>query len=199
MSGLLLDCTFGSRKDTFSKAMVSLLDDPAGFDDAMDEKVAHFRDDKKHHRSLSDVLAIIASARLAPRAQEYAFDVYDIIALAEADVHGETKDRVHFHEVGSGSAIAAICRACAAIDLLDPDVILSTEICTGFGYVDCAHGRLAIPAPATANILEGLPVFEGDIEGELTTPTGAALVKFFASGYIDRSEAVPDLIEVLVG
>lgn len=109
--------------------------------------------------------------------------VYTRIAQAEAQVHGRPVDLVHFHEVGALDAVADITAVCYAMHLLSPDRVVVSPICTGFGYTNCAHGRLPVPAPATAILLEGASVRAGQVEGELCTPTGAALLTEFAGEY----------------
>jgi uncharacterized protein (DUF111 family) len=90
---------------------------------------------------------------------------------------------VHFHEVGSMDAVADAAAVCMLMDRLSPEAVIVSDIHVGAGFVKCAHGVLPVPAPATANILAGLPVYGGEVQGELCTPTGAALVKYFAQKY----------------
>ncbi len=139
-----------------------------------------------HHRSLPEVLEIIRSLNISDRVKEHAVAIYTIIASAEAEAHGVPVGEVHFHEVGMLDAIADVVGACALIERLSPDRIEASPLRTGHGYVQCAHGSLPIPAPATAIILKGIPTYAGDIEGEFTTPTGAAIVKHFAEEYGPR-------------
>src|SRR5690606_20124694 len=98
------------------------------------------------------------------------------LAEAEAKVHGTTVQKVHFHEVGAVDSIADIVGSAIAWDLLGVERVVSSPIPTGAGFVEIAHGRCAIPAPATAELLKGLPLAPSSVEGELTTPTGAAIV-----------------------
>ncbi|MBR0113079.1 MAG: nickel pincer cofactor biosynthesis protein LarC [Clostridia bacterium] len=109
--------------------------------------------------------------------------VYSILAQAESSVHGVPVEEIHFHEIGTADALADITAACLAINELAPDEIVVSPVRTGFGKVKCAHGILPVPAPAAARILEGIPTYAGDIEGELCTPTGAALLKYFATRF----------------
>lgn len=92
-------------------------------------------------------------------------------------------EHIHFHELGTMDAVADICAACLMVEELKVDKIIFSPICTGYGRVKCAHGLMPVPAPATTLILEGIPCFAGEIEGELCTPTGAALAKCFASEF----------------
>lgn len=141
------------------------------------------------HHSLDEVRAVIDALNVSARVRKDALAVYDILADAEAHAHDTSVDQVHFHEVGNAYAIAYIVAFCMLIEILDPSEIVATPIATGFGFVECAHGRLPIPAPATANVLQGLPTIKGEIEAELTTPTGAAMVRHFAGRYVSEAEA----------
>lgn len=109
--------------------------------------------------------------------------VFGILADAESRVHGVPVSEIHFHEVGTMDAIADIASVCMLIDRLEVGKIIASPVTTGFGEVRCAHGILPVPAPATANILKGIPVKSGDIRGEMCTPTGAALVRYFAGSF----------------
>ena len=100
-----------------------------------------------------------------------------VIGEAEAKVHGTTIQKVHFHEVGAVDSIADVVGAAIGFDLLGIDHVFASQIPTGHGFIQIAHGRTSIPAPATAEILAGVPLADADIQGELTTPTGAAIVK----------------------
>lgn len=142
------------------------------------------------HSSLSNVLNFIDGTQFSASVKDSAKAVYDVIAAAEAKVHGATKDTVHFHEVGQKRAIACIVCACALFEKLAADEIVFSHINTGYGTVQCAHGEVSVPAPATAVILEGIPHFyNGDIAPcELCTPSGVALVKHFASSFIESKD-----------
>ena len=139
--------------------------------------------DHTHHRHLADVAEIIAGLNLPEEVKRDALAVYRSVAAAESAVHGEPVDEVHFHELGMMDAIADVCAACLLTHLLGVERVTATRVCTGFGTVRCAHGLLPVPAPATARLLEGLPCFAGTMEGELCTPTGAALVRHLAQDY----------------
>lgn len=136
-----------------------------------------------HHRSLADIGKMIDHLTLSDKVRTDSKAVYKIIADAESKAHGTDVTEVHFHEVGTMDAVADIVMSCMLIERLCPDKVIASSVCTGFGHVSCAHGILCVPAPATAYILEDIPSYEGDIEAELCTPTGAALVKYFADEY----------------
>lgn len=153
-----------------------------------DEQQAHGEHHHEHH-SLADVMGVIGSIKASEKVKKDAAEIYSIIAEAESKVHGKPPAEVHFHEVGSLDAIADIVGICMLIEKLAPEQIIASPLRTGYGSVKCAHGVLPVPAPATANILVGMPVFAGDEEGEFTTPTGAAAVKHFA----DRYENMPSM------
>jgi uncharacterized protein (TIGR00299 family) protein len=110
-------------------------------------------------------------------------DVYAKIAEAESIAHGKPVAEIHFHEVGALDAIADIAATCYLMQSLRPCTVTASNVNTGSGTVLCAHGEMPVPAPATAAILEGVPVSAGHIEGELCTPTGAALLKHFADEF----------------
>ena len=139
-----------------------------------------------HHYSLGDVQAIIQSMALPDAVKVQAQSVYDAIAAAESRAHGQNVDMIHFHEVGALDAIADVVGACYALYLLAPDHVVVSPVRTGYGQVRCAHGIMPVPAPATAFLLEGIPCYAGDIEGEMCTPTGAALLRTFADAFEQR-------------
>jgi uncharacterized protein (DUF111 family) len=151
---------------------------------------AHHHHHDHHH--LFDIHQIVDKLDLPFRVKTHVREVYYLIAEAEAKVHGEPMEHIHFHELGTMDAVADISAACLMIDLLQPDRIVATPICTGFGAIQCAHGILPVPAPATAVILEGVPSFAGEIEGELSTPTGTALIRRFAQDYSQQPPMVVD-------
>jgi uncharacterized protein (TIGR00299 family) protein len=151
----------------------------------------HHSEDHHHHSgdhhhgsgSLSDVLGVIGKLNVSDFVREQAAEVYSLLAGAEAAVHGVPVDLVHFHEVGALDAVADIVGVCLLMERLAPDTVIASRIHVGTGTVRCAHGVLPVPAPATAELLKGLPVTAGDIEGELCTPTGAALIRHFTSSF----------------
>lgn len=132
--------------------------------------------EEKEHRYLTDVVAILARGKLTDRQRELASRIFGRLAEAEATAHGMALDRVHFHEVGALDSIADIVGTAIALDLLNVGRITSRSVPTGQGMVKCAHGLMPIPAPGTAALLQGVPLAACNIKGELTTPTGAAIL-----------------------
>ena len=135
------------------------------------------------HRNLADIETIVSNMDIPGTVRENIMKVYRVIAQAESHAHNRPVEEVHFHEVGSMDAVADITAFCLLLSELAPDRILASPVRTGFGEVKCAHGILPVPAPATAWILRDIPVYAGDIRGELCTPTGAALLKCFAEDF----------------
>lgn len=135
------------------------------------------------HAGLSEIRERIDALPLPEDVRRNAKMVYARIAAAEAHVHGTTIDQIHFHEVGSLDAVADVVGVCLLMHELAPEEVVVSPIRVGYGQVRCAHGVLPVPAPATAVLLEGAPVYAGDIPGEMCTPTGAALLTHFATRY----------------
>ena len=224
MKTLYLECNAGASGDMMLGALAGLLDDPkeletilgsAGIPGIRAEvekgetfgiagtRVHVFVDGEEeghhghhhHHRSLSNVIGIIEGLNVSEKVREDAVAVYRLIADAEAEAHGVPVDLVHFHEVGALDAVADIVGTCMLIEKLGAERIIASPVRTGFGQVNCAHGLLPIPAPATASLLKGIPAYAGKEEGEFCTPTGAALLKHFASAFTN----MPDMIYEKVG
>lgn len=139
-----------------------------------------------HHSSLSHIYGLIDSLNVSRQVKENAKTVYKIIAEGEGYVHGREITDIHFHEVGTADAVADIVGCCMLMEEIGAEKITASAVRTGFGQVSCAHGILPVPAPATAHILRGIPQYSGDIEGEMCTPTGAALLKHFSEGFGER-------------
>jgi len=140
-------------------------------------------DAAKPHRHLSHILELIDRAGIGDRAKRDAAAVFRKLGDAEAGVHGVPVEKVHFHEVGAVDSIADIVGACVALNLLGVDEVRVSAINVGSGTVKTEHGILPVPAPATAALLMGKPIYARGPEMELTTPTGAALVATLASGF----------------
>ena len=146
----------------------------------------HDHEHHSHHHSSTpaDVSVLIKGLDLPDGVKSDALSVYELLAEAESSVHGTTVQDIHFHEVGTKDAIADIVGVCLLINMISPDKIIVSPINVGSGMVKCAHGILPVPAPATAYLLKGVPSYSDDeIETELCTPTGAALVKYFADEF----------------
>ena len=137
------------------------------------------------HRSLRDIEQIVETLPVPAQVKQDILAVYKLIAQAESHAHGKPVAEIHFHEVGTMDAIADITAVCLLMHKLAPVNVIASPIRTGKGFVRCAHGILPVPAPATAYILQGVPIYGGNIEGELCTPTGAALLKHFATSLGD--------------
>ena len=136
-----------------------------------------------HHGCLADIRGIVSGLPLPTMVKLDILAVYEEIAQAESHVHGVPVEHIHFHEVGTMDAIADVTAVCLLLHRLAPDKIIASPVHVGSGQVRCAHGILPVPAPATAYLLRGIPIYGGSIDGELCTPTGAALLKHFATEF----------------
>lgn len=148
-----------------------------------------------HHSSLHDIEHIVCGHLNIPdQVKQDVMAVYGLIAEAESHAHGVPVTEIHFHEVGTMDAIADITAVCLLMNKIAPDQVIVSPVHVGSGHVHCAHGILPVPAPATAYILNGVPMYGGAVKGELCTPTGAALLKHFATRFGDmpvmRTEAI---------
>lgn len=142
-----------------------------------DHDRAHDGGHRHEHRGMAEIGAIIDAADMTDRAKEIARAVFAVIAEAEARAHGVSVDQVHFHEVGAVDSIADIVAIAAALDSLDVDDVVVSDLVEGTGTVRCQHGIIPVPVPAVVNIAaaHGLPLRITDVRGELVTPTGAAV------------------------
>ena len=147
----------------------------------------HHHHEHHHHSSMHDIENIISHLDVPERVKKSAVEVYKHIAAAESEAHGRPVEEIHFHEVGAMDAVADVTGVCLALAELAPERVIASPVNVGSGTVRCAHGILPVPAPATANILKGVPYYSGDIKTELCTPTGAALLKNFVSEFTDMS------------
>ena len=132
---------------------------------------------------MEEIAHIIGHLDVSSHVKEDALAVYRLIAEAESKAHGRPVSQVHFHEVGALDAVADVVGVCLLMEAIGADAVVASPIHVGSGQVRCAHGILPVPAPATAHILQGVPVYGGAVRGELCTPTGAALIKHFASSF----------------
>ena len=169
--------------------------------------------DRQPHRHLKTILDILAASALPENVQDRAGRVFQRLAEAEARVHGTTIEEVHFHEVGAVDAIVDVVGAVLALELLGVERVFCSPIPTGSGTITCDHGAMPVPAPATAELLKGVPLARSDELGELTTP--AAVLTTLAEGFGPRPEMtirsigcgagtregarLPNLLRVLVG
>ena len=153
------------------------------------EHHSHDHDHGHSHTGIAGIRHIVADhLDLPENVREDILSVYDIIADAESRAHGVPVTEVHFHEVGTMDAIADVTAVCLLMDRIKPQKTAASPVNVGGGTVRCAHGIIPVPAPATANILEGIPSYSGDIKSELCTPTGAALLKYFVEEFTDMPE-----------
>jgi len=210
MKTLYFDCFAGCSGDMIMGALVSSGVDPRRLVDQLEllglsgwkidfERVdrsgisstyARVQTAHEHaHRHLSDIHKIIYQSGLKQSVKERAALVFSRLAEAEARVHNQPIEKIHFHEVGAIDAIIDICGAAIGFDLLGVDNFISSPLRVGFGMTEMAHGRFPIPPPAVAELLKGKPVYAGDIEGEFVTPTGAAII----TSVCDRFENIPVL------
>ena len=136
-----------------------------------------------HHGSMEAIEDIVSGLPIPTTVKLNVLAVYHLIAEAESQVHGVPVKQIHFHEIGSMDAVADITAVCLLLHELKPDRIVVSPVHVGSGTVRCAHGVLPVPAPATALLLRDIPVYGGEIPGELCTPTGAALLAYFADSF----------------
>ena len=140
------------------------------------------------HRNLIDIYDIINSSKLNNNVKERAKKIFMTVAEAEAKVHGTTIDKIHFHEVGAIDSIVDIVGASILLDLLCIDKVYATPVPLGSGFIKCAHGIIPAAAPATVEILKNTPVKLNHVEGECTTPTGAAIIKSICDTFVSEFE-----------
>jgi len=138
------------------------------------------------HGSYSDIEHMISHLDVSDTVKKNALGVYELLAEAESRAHGVPVSQIHFHEVGEMDAVTDIVGVCMLIEELNPDEILCSPVNVGSGYVSCSHGILPVPAPATATVLKGVPTYSDQTKGELCTPTGAAILKYFAREFCER-------------
>lgn len=150
------------------------------------QEEGHDRHHEHHHHehhSLVDIEAMIDGFSLPQAVRESAKSTYGLIAQAESEAHGVDVGEVHFHEVGALDAVVDVTGVCYLLHLLSPEAVCASTVTVGSGTIHTAHGLLPVPAPATARLLAGVPVTAGDIEAEMCTPTGAALLRTFARSF----------------
>ncbi len=143
----------------------------------------HEHHEHHHHSGMHEIGHIVEDLNVPEGVKRDVLAVYNLIAEAESHVHGKGMDEIHFHEVGTLDAVADVTAVCLLMHMLAPERVVASSIHVGSGSVRCAHGILPVPAPATAWLLRDCPIYGGTIDGELCTPTGAALLKYFVSEF----------------
>jgi len=141
-------------------------------------------------RHYSEIKALVQNSPLSQNVREKSLEIFERLAIAESEIHGQPKEKVHFHELGGIDAIVDIVGTALCLEYLGIEKIVSSRIPLGNGFVSCQHGTLPVPAPATLSILKGIPVYGTEIPHELVTPTGAAIIASIA----DSFEEIPDII-----
>lgn len=150
--------------------------------------------EEQPHRHLKDIMELIEAGSFSEHVKSLAGKVFSLLARAEAKVHGTTPDQVHFHEVGAIDSICDIVGTLLAVESLEVEKIICSPLSLGNGHVYCAHGRIPVPAPATLEIIKGVPVRRSDVEGELVTPTGAALAVTLSQEFSSLPSMVVDSV-----
>jgi uncharacterized protein (TIGR00299 family) protein len=198
MAGALLDMGYKGLDISFFKTALSGLD-LKGYSISADKvkcgpvMATRFNVAVEHHqpsRNFSQIRNLILTSSLLPEVKKTAILMFETIAGAEAKVHGGDADKVHFHEVGAVDSIIDITCVSLAINMLSPSAIFCRKIPLGSGTASTMHGTIPVPAPATLEILKGLPVYGGGFGFEVTTPTGAAIVKALAGSFKDIPEMI---------
>jgi uncharacterized protein (TIGR00299 family) protein len=155
--------------------------------------------DQQDHRHHSTIVRMITEAALPDAVTARALAIFALIANAEGKIHNVPPEKVHFHEVGAMDSIIDIVGAAVAIEYLQPEIIICDSVEVGSGFVNCAHGRLPVPAPATQELLMGVPCQYGTVDGEATTPTGAAIIANAVSEFLPKGTFSPNAIGYGVG
>ncbi len=151
---------------------------------AHDHDEHHTHDHHSHfHSGIADIIHLVEHMNISQKGKRDILNVYRLIAQAESAVHGVPMEQIHFHEVGTLDALADITAVCLAMERLAPQRVVASPVHVGSGHVVCTHGILPVPAPAAAHILRGVPIYGGAVQGELCTPTGAALLKYFVTEF----------------
>ncbi len=148
------------------------------------------KEDDHHHRNLLSITQMIEASSLSEAVKTLSLKIFNEVAVAEAKIHNVSINEVHFHEVGAVDSIVDIVGTAILIEMLDVDEIISAPVHVGTGFVKCAHGKIPVPAPATLEILKGIPIYSKGIRSELVTPTGAAIIKTLATSFESRPEMI---------
>jgi pyridinium-3,5-bisthiocarboxylic acid mononucleotide nickel chelatase len=166
-----------------AKFDVHLTGEPQSHERHHSHEHSHEHNPQSHHRALSEIKQIISSSSLSEQVKGRAQTIFQRIGEAEAKIHDIQIESVHFHEVGAIDSIVDIVGACVAFDALKIERIISSPLHVGSGTFQCAHGTYPVPGPATAELLKGVPIYSKNVEGELVTPTGAAIISTLAESY----------------
>ncbi|NLL52401.1 MAG: nickel pincer cofactor biosynthesis protein LarC [Peptococcaceae bacterium] len=164
-----------------------------------DHNYSHDNLHEKTSRNLPAIEKIINESDLSPEIKSRSIKMFELLAQAEGAVHGVSKEKVHFHEVGALDAILDIVGAAICLEYLQVDRIISSSVELGGGFISCAHGLLPVPAPAVVQLLQGVPVKTGRVKFETTTPTGAAILTANVQEFSDRQEFIIDKVGYGVG
>jgi hypothetical protein len=148
---------------------------------------------------MAEIRQIVSQLQVSEKVRGDILAVYNLIAEAESHAHNCPVDQIHFHEVGNMDAVADIAGVCILMEMIGADQVLASPVHVGSGHVHCAHGILPVPAPATAYLLQGIPSYSGTIDGELCTPTGAALLRHFVSAFVPMPVIATEKIGYGVG
>lgn len=142
-----------------------------------------YKEKHHEHRNLRDIVSIINKSKISPSVKTKSVEIFTRLARAEAKIHGISVNKIHFHEVGAVDAIVDIVGAVCALEIMGIEEIYCSPLPVSRGYVNCAHGILPVPAPATAELTKNVPAYNSIVEGELVTPTGAAIITTLAKGF----------------
>jgi len=166
-----------------------------------DHEHEHEHHHHHEHRNLYDVNKIIDESEIDEKAKILAKDIFMKVAIAESKVHGKPLEEVHFHEVGAIDSIIDIVGTAILINKINPDLIISSTVNEGHGFIECAHGKMAVPVPATSEIFasEGVKFKQIDVDTELVTPTGAAIISTLAKEYTLMPEMKLDKVGFGIG
>ncbi len=144
--------------------------------------------ENQHHRNLNDILSIINTSQLPDKVKKDSIGIFKLLASAEAKIHNSSADKIHFHEVGAIDSIIDICGTAIAMWMHGIDSVTNSPVNTGKGFVKTEHGLLPVPAPATAELLKFTEIYSGEADGELATPTGAAILAYYSSETVSLPE-----------
>lgn len=155
---------------------------------------AHHTHSHDHDRNLVSITEMILSSTLSETVKTMSIDIFNEVAKAEAKIHNTSINEVHFHEVGAVDSIVDIVGTAILIEMLEIETVYTSPVHVGTGFVKCDHGKIPVPAPATLEILKGIPIYSKGIRSELVTPTGAAIIKVLTDEFIERPHMVTENI-----